>query len=86
MKGGEQMDKYCYSCSAPLGMPEFNSPAENYCKYCTDENGKLKSRNEIHKGITEWLKIWQPELDEEVAQVRATHFMKAMPAWAGEHS
>jgi hypothetical protein len=63
-------------------MPQFKGPAEIYCKYCTDEKGDLKSREEIHKGIAEWLKTWQPELDEETAQARATHFMKAMPAWA----
>ncbi len=76
------MDKYCYSCSAPLEMSEFKGPAENYCKYCTDEKGNLKTREEIHKGIAGWLKTWQPEIDEETAQARATHFMKAMPAWA----
>jgi hypothetical protein len=63
-------------------MPEFKGPAENYCKYCTDEKGNLKSRDEIHEGIAEWFKKWQRGIDEETAQARATHFMKAMPAWA----
>ncbi len=76
------MNKFCYSCSAPLEMSEFKGPSENYCKYCTDEQGNLKSRDEIKTGIVEWLKTWQPGLDQEKAQVRAEYFMKAMPAWA----
>ena len=35
------MDKFCHSCAAPLGNPEFKGPAEDYCKYCTDDAGKL---------------------------------------------
>ncbi len=76
------MDQFCYSCSAPLNMPEFKGPAEHYCKYCTDEKGNLKSREEILKGIAHWIQSWQPDLDEEKALKRAAYFMKAMPEWA----
>jgi hypothetical protein len=76
------MKKFCYSCSAPLETSEFKGPAEKYCKYCTDEKGNLKSREEIYEGITGWLKTWQPEIDEVTARERAANFMKAMPAWA----
>ena len=76
------MDKYCYSCSAPLSMPEFKGPAENYCKHCTDENGNLKSREEMQKGLAQWFQTWQPNINEEKALIRAKHFMKSMPAWA----
>jgi hypothetical protein len=76
------MDKFCHSCAAPLSMPDFKGPAENYCKYCTDDTGKLKSRDEIKKGITEWFKSWQPDIDEQTALNRADAYMKSMPAWA----
>jgi len=76
------MDKMCFSCSAPLGNPESKGPSEEYCKYCTDDSGNLKSRDEITDGVAGWLKTWQPDLDDETAQVRAAHFLKAMPAWA----
>lgn len=76
------MSEYCYSCSAPLANPDFKGPAENYCKYCTDEEGNLKSRDEVKMGIVEWLKMWQPDLNQEKAIERAESFMKAMPAWA----
>jgi len=76
------MDKFCHSCAAPLDGPMFKGPSDKYCKYCSDEAGKLKPREEIHKGITMWLKEWQPDIDEATAAVRADHYMKAMPAWA----
>lgn len=76
------MDKFCQSCGVPLAMPEMQGPAENYCKYCSDEQGNLKSKDEVQWGISEWLKTWQPGLTPEKALSRAAHYMKAMPAWA----
>ena len=76
------MDKFCFSCAAPTEMPDFKGPAEDYCKYCTDEQGNLKSRDEIQMAVAEWFKAWQPDLDQEMALARAAHYMKAMPAWA----
>ena len=75
------MDKFCESCTAPL-TPEFKGSADRYCKYCTDEKGTLKPREEIHQGIAMWFKSWQEGISEEQAKTRAAHFMKAMPAWA----
>ncbi len=76
------MDKFCHSCAAPLGVPEFKGSAENYCKYCTDDTGKLKSKETIQQGIAQWFKGWQPNLDEKKALERASFYMKSMPAWA----
>ncbi|UCF06522.1 MAG: hypothetical protein JSV33_05715 [bacterium] len=76
------MDKFCHSCAAPLNMPDFQGPAENYCKYCTDESGNLKPREEILNGVMAWLKSWSPDLDDERARTRAECYMKSMPAWA----
>jgi len=52
------MDKmnFCHSCAAPLNAPGFKGPLENYCKYCTDDHGKIKTRNDVQKGIAEWFK------------------------------
>ena len=33
------MNKFCYSCGAPLSMPEFQGPVEDFCKHCVDEQG-----------------------------------------------
>ena len=76
------MNKFCHSCAAPVDMPEFKGPAENYCKHCTDEKGNLRSREYIQRGVAEWFKSWQPDLDDEKAMTRAAAYMKAMPAWA----
>jgi len=78
------MDKFCLSCAASLNVPDFKGPAENYCKYCTDKAGNLKSKDAVQQGIAEWFKSWQPELDDQKALVRAADYMKAMPAWAKE--
>lgn len=76
------MDQFCHSCAAPLSAPGFKGPAENYCKYCTDEAGNLKPKKEIQHGIAQWFKSWQPNLTEQTATDRAVHYMKSMPAWA----
>jgi len=76
------MKRFCHSCAAPLDMPDFKGPAQNYCRYCTDERGNLKPREEIQTGVAEWFKSWQPDLDDERALARAASCMKAMPAWA----
>lgn len=76
------MQKFCYSCGAPVDMPDFKGPSENFCKYCTDETGELKSRETVKAGISQYLKGWQPDLTEDQAEIRADHYMKAMPAWA----
>lgn len=75
------MDKWCFSCGAPL-TPEFKGSSEEYCKFCTDETGKLKSFEEIKFGVAEWLKSWQPNLEQDKAVTRAGFYLKAMPAWA----
>ena len=76
------MEKYCFSCGSPLWMEQFQGPAEDYCKYCTDESGDCKSREEILQGCADWLKSWSPDLDDETALKRAEYYMKAMPEWA----
>lgn len=76
------MTKFCLSCAVPLSMPDMKGPAEDYCKHCTDAQGNLKSREEVKKGFAEWLKTWQPGIDDQTALKRAEHYMLAMPAWA----
>ncbi|AFM26151.1 zinc ribbon domain-containing protein [Desulfomonile tiedjei] len=76
------MDKFCYSCGAPLDMPDFKGISEDYCKFCIDEQGSIKPRDEIQAVVAEWLKTWQPNLNDKTALERAASYMKAMPAWA----
>jgi len=76
------MDKFCHSCAAPLNRAEFQGKAENYCKYCSNEKGQLKSSAEVQQAIAGWFKAWQPNVDDQRAMARAADYMKAMPAWA----
>ncbi len=78
------MSTFCHSCTAPLDAPDFKGVSDIYCKYCTDENGKLKPRTEIQRGIAEWFKSWQGDINDGQAMKRADLFMNAMPAWADD--
>ena len=76
------MASMCYSCAAPLDNPAFKGIHQDYCKYCTDDSGKLRKKEEVQKGIAGWMKMWQPGIDDAVAMQRAGIYMKSMPAWA----
>ncbi|MBN2090634.1 hypothetical protein JW964_13565 [candidate division KSB1 bacterium] len=76
------MDKFCFSCAAPLSLPQFQGPAKDYCINCADSKGNLKPRDEIKSGMAQWFKMWQPGLNDEKAIQRAEYYLKSMPAWA----
>lgn len=76
------MNEYCHSCTAPLTNPDFKGISDKYCKYCTDENGKLKPRLDVQKGLADWLKSWQPGINDKIALTRAEHLMRSTPTWA----
>ena len=76
------MTDYCFSCGAPLDSPEFKGPTDKYCKYCTDDSGKLKTYDEVKVGIAKWIKSWQPGVTDSQAGDRADHWLHAMPEWA----
>ena len=76
------MSKFCYACGSPLSVLDFKGIKENYCRFCTDKDGKLKSKEEIMLGIARWLRSWQPDLDDKKAEHRAELYLKAMPEWA----
>ncbi len=73
--------QFCRSCAMPIDMPNLEGMAEAYCEHCTNEEGELKSREEIKQGIAHWIMGWQ-HVDMDTAMERAEHYMKAMPAWA----
>ncbi|MFZ2088464.1 MAG: hypothetical protein WAU47_07795, partial [Desulfobaccales bacterium] len=66
----------------PLETPGFDGKSEYYCTYCLDREGKLASRDQVQKGVAEWLKTWQPDLDDARAMERAGYYLRSMPAWA----
>jgi hypothetical protein len=51
----------------------------NYCRYCTDERGRLKSRVEVRNGMTNfYMNLGKSRRDAEAAVEEA---MAKMPAW-----
>ena len=78
------MIPFCQSCTAPLENTDFKGVSERYCKYCSDENGELNSREIIREGIAQWFKTWHGDVTDEMIYKRVDHFMDAMPAWADD--
>ena len=76
------MAGFCYSCSMPLMGPEGEKARGNYCQYCSDEQGALRPKEQIQKGIAEWLSGWAPKGSSIDFMKRAEYYMKAMPAWS----
>lgn len=60
----------------------MRAPGRWYCKHCTDPKGNLLPKDQVQRGIAQWLKSWQPRITDSEAMERAGHYMRAMPAWA----
>ncbi|MBD3349626.1 MAG: hypothetical protein GF400_10595 [Candidatus Eisenbacteria bacterium] len=73
--------QFCRSCAMPINEPNLEQMSEAYCEHCMNDEGTLKSRDEVKAGIARWIMAWQ-HVDEETAMKRAEHYMHAMPAWA----
>ncbi|MFN8179771.1 MAG: hypothetical protein U0167_17710 [bacterium] len=71
---------HCLSCSTSLR--EYPGPSTSYCRFCADEEGRLRSRKEVHELIAHWMEAWQGDLTHERALERAARYMSAMPAWS----
>jgi len=66
----------------PLNQ-EAKSVSKDYCKYCCDDKGNLKSNEVVKQGIAHWFTQWQG-VDMKQALVRAEYYMLSMPAWASK--
>ncbi len=69
---------FCRSCLARL---DENSSSSIYCRWCSNEDGSLKTRQEVLEIMTDWFLSWQPGIDRLEASRRAESYMNAMPAW-----
>lgn len=68
---------FCNSCAMPL--EKVNS--SHCCAYCSDEQGNLKPREEVKRGVAQWLESWAPEKTGVDFLARAEAYLHAMPAW-----
>lgn len=73
----------CNSCGMPLKNDEDFSMGDTsgiYCKYCTDESGKLLSYDAILKMNADYFKESQG-LTEQAAIKMAKNLLQSQPAW-----
>ena len=75
-------DHQCHSCSASLDDGVHGGISDRYCRFCADETGQLRPRDEVHGVIARWLQNWQRGISEPESMRRASIFMSAMPAWS----
>jgi len=66
----------------PLQGPNVHPKGGDFCGWCADENGILKSREEIRQGLVQWLSGIKPGEQGVDYLKRADSYMAAMPAWA----
>ena len=73
----------CKSCGMPMedasqhGGGDINN---SYCVYCTDETGKLKSREKVREGMIGFFMKSEKRTREEAEKFIDEH-MRKMPAW-----
>ncbi len=72
----------CGSCAASLREAHNRGASDQYCRHCSDEQGRLRPRDEVRLILARWLRGWQGEMPPEEAARRADAYMKAMPAWS----
>lgn len=75
--------RMCESCGMPMGKPEDfggKNIKNNYCVYCSDLNGVLKSYDEILRGMAVFM-MKTRGMTEEDAIKKAKEHMAKMPAW-----
>jgi len=78
----ETDEPYCHSCSASLRDPLHRGRSDRYCRFCADDAGRLRPREDVRSLLAGWLSRWTTGLDEEEAGKRAEMYMSSMPAWS----
>lgn len=74
--------RFCRSCMASLSDPYNKGASVQFCRWCSDDEGRLKPEPEVHEILTRWFLHWQDGITPAQAADRARHYMLAMPAWA----
>jgi hypothetical protein len=72
----------CQSCSVSLLEEGHRGASARYCRFCSDDTGKLKPRQEVQRLLAGWFQNSRTGLADEEAMRRAGLYMMAMPAWA----
>jgi len=75
----------CISCGMPMTkLEEFGAgnPENLYCVYCSNPDGSLKTREEVFKGMVNFM-MASEKMDKKSAEAAAKEHMARMPAWSG---
>jgi hypothetical protein len=73
----------CKSCGMPMEEDKqhgASDPKNNYCVYCTDIAGKLKTKEQVRIGMIAFF-MKAKKMNENVATKFVDDYMKKMPAW-----
>ena len=76
--------KSCMSCGMPMTkLEDFGgrNPENLYCVYCSNRDGSLKSREDVFKGMVNFMMTSQ-KMDRKTAESAAKERMSQMPAWS----
>lgn len=73
----------CDSCSALLADGIHGGVSDRYCRFCSDESGRLKPRQDVEDLLSRWIGNWDRRLGPAEARERASAYMEKMPAWSG---
>lgn len=68
----------CQSCGMPLAE---GKPGQMYCDYCSDEQGNLKSYEEILEGTIQGYFMGMQKMERAPAEEAAKEHLAKMPAW-----
>jgi hypothetical protein len=76
------MKKLCKSCSGPLDeykKEDLKNP--DYCPYCVDEKGDLRSFADIFDGMINYIKSDHPEVEVKKRSKQARDWLVEGPIW-----
>lgn len=75
--------KKCISCGMPIRKDDEAAAGDSnkpYCHHCAHADGSMKSFEEVHQGMTQFI-VKSQGLDQAVASDMAHQMMMKFPAW-----
>lgn len=76
-----QQEQFCQACGMPMSAEDAKGASDDYCAWCCDSEGQLKSWEDAVSGLAEFLDSWQ-KVGPAESRKRAMRYLTAMPAWA----
>jgi uncharacterized glyoxalase superfamily protein PhnB len=70
----------CQSCGMPLANA---SEGQMYCQHCTDDEGALRSYEQVFEGSVTGFFMAMQKMERQEAEQAAEEHLARMPAWTG---